>query len=78
MGNSANSTQEISALFEKRLALSVKEVALAIGRTPKAVYHMVDRGQIPVKQVTPHGRLEFIPKEIDKWLQKKKRKPRNV
>lgn len=53
-------------LFDKRLALSVAEVAEAIGRSTAAVYMLVHRGNIPHRK---HGtRVVFIPEEIRAWL----------
>ncbi len=53
-------------LFDKRLALTTKEVAEAIGRSVHAVHCMVNRGSIPFRKVG--GRLAFIPDEIRDWL----------
>ena len=57
-------------LFEKRMALNVDEIAWAIGRTPKAIYRLIEKNQIPARKVG--GRWVFIPEEIERWLKKGK------
>lgn len=69
VGNRARSPEEVSKLIEKRLALTLKETAQAIGRSEKAIYHMIKRGQIPAHK-SSEMRWAFIPKEIEKWLKK--------
>lgn len=63
------SAQVENGLFEKRLALSVHEVAEAIGRSPMAIYHLIRRGAIPCHK--RGGRWVFIPEEIRAWLTNK-------
>jgi excisionase family DNA binding protein len=55
-----------TGLFDKRLALSVSEVAEAIGRSQMAIYHLIRRGAIPCHK--RGGRWVFIPEEIRAWL----------
>lgn len=58
--------KDTARLFDKRLALSVAEVAKALGRSTGAVYMLVHRDMIPYRK---HGRrVVFIPEEIRAWL----------
>jgi len=59
-----------SGLFDKRLVLNVAEVAAVLGRTPRAIYCLVDKKKIPSRKLG--GRRVFIPEEIEKWLRKAK------
>lgn len=63
-------SNEQPRLFDKRLALNVDEVAFAIGRTPKAIYALIEKRQIPARKVG--GRWVFIPEELERWLRKGK------
>lgn len=58
--------EEDMGLFDKRLALTLREVAEAIGRTERAVYLLVSRKKIPFHKVGK--RLAFNPEEIRAWL----------
>jgi hypothetical protein len=45
---------------------SLPEVAFYLGRTPKAVEKLVERGQIPVRRLNRRLIFDFF--EIDQWL----------
>ncbi len=64
------STGSIPRLFDKRLAISVDELAAALGITPNAVYLLVARRKIPSRKVG--RRRMFDPQEIAAWLRKKR------
>lgn len=70
MGNAAKS--ESAGLIDKRMLYTVDEVALLIGRTRKAIYHMIKRRQIPARKTGGGGRWGFIPEEIERWRKKGK------
>ncbi len=53
----------------KRL-LSVSEAAEYLGRTPKAIHAMVERGKIPVVRVD--SRRFFDVTDLDRWIEKHK------
>jgi hypothetical protein len=46
--------------------LDVAGAAAFLSLTPKAVYHLVSRGQIPCHK--PAGRLLFCPEELCEWV----------
>lgn len=66
MTRTVENIREQSGLFDKRMALTTKEVAQAIGRSEHAVHILVNRRAIPFRKVG--GRLVFIPEEIRDWL----------
>lgn len=46
--------------------LDVAQLATYIGRTPKAIYHLVAEGKIPVMRL---GRkVQFDKEKIDRWM----------
>lgn len=46
--------------------LSVRAAATYLGRTPRAIYHLVERGQIPCIR---RGRRVFFDRvELDRWM----------
>lgn len=53
-------------LFENRMALTVAEVAKALGKKPNAIYLLIHRRAIPFRKVG--RRVMFIPEEIRAWL----------
>lgn len=69
VGNQADlfNLRFLEQLFDKRVSINLNEFARAIGRTEKAVYHMIDRGQ--VRAVKRNGRWLFTPYEVGKWIQ---------
>jgi excisionase family DNA binding protein len=46
--------------------MNVEQCAAYIGRTPRAVYHLVENGQIP--HARPGRRLQFDREKIDRWM----------
>ena len=56
--------------------LTVAECARHIGRSAKAVYHLVDAGQIPHMR---QGRvIRFDRDKLDRWMEKHSRRGRMV
>jgi excisionase family DNA binding protein len=65
MSDTAKSSIE-PGLFDKRMALSAREVAAALGKKVGAIYALVHRQAIPFHK---RGKsLVFIPEEIRAWL----------
>jgi len=69
------STREIESagasdlLFENRMALSVAEVAVALGLSTRTIERLVKRGELRVRRV---GRRVLIPREeLGAWLNRK-------
>jgi hypothetical protein len=46
--------------------LDVAGAAAYLSLTPKAIYHLASRGQIPCHK--PAGRLLFCPEELREWV----------
>ena len=46
--------------------LSVYEAAALLGLSPRTLYNLVARGQIPVQRV--RRRVMFRPSELERWL----------
>jgi excisionase family DNA binding protein len=54
---------------EPRL-LSVKEAAMYIGRTPKALWHLIGDGAVPV--VREGARVHLDRADLDQWIEMRK------
>lgn len=52
--------------------LSVKEAAIYIGRTPKALCHMIGKGAVPV--VREGSRVHLDRADLDQWIEMRKAK----
>jgi excisionase family DNA binding protein len=56
-------------MAEKKL-LTIKEASEYLGFSIKALYHMVERGQIPFVKIRKNLRFDKI--DLDKWIEKHK------
>ena len=54
-------------MAEKRL-LTIKEASEYLGKSVKALYHMVERRQIPFVKIRKNLRFDKI--DLDKWIEK--------
>ncbi|QKE73462.1 helix-turn-helix domain-containing protein [Arthrobacter citreus] len=52
--------------MEKRITLTVNEVAEMIGVNPRTIYTMVKKNEIP--SILIRGRIVFHREVIDQWL----------
>jgi hypothetical protein len=57
-------------IIQPRL-LNVEDVATMIGRSEKAVRHLLENGQL--KNVSPDGRVQVDVKDIETWITNNKR-----
>jgi excisionase family DNA binding protein len=56
-------------MAEKRL-FTIKEASEYLGKSVKALYHMVERRQIPFVKIRKNLRFDKI--DLDKWIEKQK------
>jgi excisionase family DNA binding protein len=47
--------------------LTLEEVAILLGRTPKSIYHMVERGLLPYRKLG--RRVVFLQAELDEFIE---------
>jgi excisionase family DNA binding protein len=67
----ARVTERLRQSAEPRL-LSVKEAAIYIGRTPKALRHMIANGAVSV--IREGARLHLDRSDLDQWIEMRKTK----
>jgi excisionase family DNA binding protein len=63
--------QATQSLLRPRL-LTVKQAAVYLGRSEKAVYHMAKRGAFPIVQTEACGRVMFDVQDLDRWIEENK------